>query len=325
MITTMPFGRTGHDSSRIIFGGAGLGVLDWGLDWAAETLDTITAAGVNHIDTAASYGDSELMLAPWLAATTNGTKNRDRVFLATKTGKRVGTDARAELEKSLERLGVDHVDLVQLHNLVEDEEWEAAHGTGGAVEAMVAARDEGLVRFIGVTGHGVRIPGMHVRSLGEFDFDSVLLPYNFTMMSNPVYRHDVDELLTICGERNVAVQTIKSIARRRWVGRHDTDVDEPRSWYQPLRDAGAIHRAMQYVLGNDQLFLNTSSDTRLMQEMLTAATELSAGGTIEAPTDDVMAADVENFNMTALFDGADLELIKPTDLASLPGAKDRNK
>jgi len=325
MITTKPFGRTGHDSSRVIFGGAGLGLLEWGFDWAAELLDTITAAGVNHIDTAASYGDSELLLAPWLTASTDGVTNRNRVFLATKTGERDGVKARAELEQSLERLGVDQVDLVQLHNLVEDDEWDVAHGTGGVVEAMIAARDEGLVRFIGVTGHGVRIPGMHVRSLGEFDYDSVLFPYNFTMMSNPVYRHDVDELLSICAERNVAAQTIKSIARRRWVGRHDTDVDEPRSWYQPLRDAGAIHRAMQYVLGNDQIFLNTSSDTRLMHEMLAAATELCAGDAIEAPSDDAMAADVETFNMKALFDGAELELIKATDRASLPGAQGRNE
>ena len=124
--------------------------------------------GVNHLDTAASYGDSELRLAPWLAT------HRDDFFLATKTGDRDGDGARASLERSLTRMGVDHVDLVQLHNLVEPDEWEQAHGPGGAVEALARARDEGLTRFIGVTGHGLRIAGMHLRSLERFDFDSVL-------------------------------------------------------------------------------------------------------------------------------------------------------
>ncbi|MGI9606638.1 MAG: aldo/keto reductase [Acidimicrobiales bacterium] len=309
MLTTAPFGRTGHNSSRVIFGAAGLWDLTWGQEWASALLDMVLEAGVNHIDTAASYGDSELLLAPWLATVVDGTSNRDRVFLATKTGERAGGAARAELELSLERLRVDSVDLIQLHNLVEDDEWDEVHAAGGALEAMIAARDEGLVRHIGVTGHGTRIAGMHLRSLEAFHYDSILLPFNRPLMRDPAYRTDVEELLSICSKRSVAVQTIKSIARRRWPSPADSDVDERRSWYQPLRDSAAIERAMQYVLSDEQLFLNTSSDARLMNEMLRAAAALLDGTPVSRPDDALLAADAEAFGMTALFDGGALERI----------------
>src|ERR1700685_909964 len=168
-----PFGRTGHESSRVIFGAAALGSMRQ--ESADQSLATLLEFGVNHIDTAASYGDSELRVGPWMA------EHRDRFFLATKTGDRTGPAARASLERSLERLGVDQVDLIQLHNLVEEDDWATAHAKGGAVEALAQARDEALVRFIGVTGHGLRTAGMHLRSLEQFDFDSVLFPYNFSL------------------------------------------------------------------------------------------------------------------------------------------------
>ena len=309
MISQKPFGSTGHRSSRVIFGAAAFFKEGWGQEWAEAVLDSVFAAGVNHLDTAASYGDSELMMAPWLARSAGGQTNRNRVFLATKTDKRDGAQARADLELSLTRLGVDHVDLIQLHNLVEIDEWERAHAKGGALEALRVAQDEGLVNHIGVTGHGVRIAGMHIRSLREFDYASVLLPYNMTMLDNPTYRHDVDELLSLCGEKGVAVQTIKSIARRRWPTTESHDVDEQRSWYQPLRDPDAIRRAMQFVLANDQFFLNTSSDARLMHEMLSAANALFSDGPIDAPSEDDLRADIASFDMTALFDGGELERI----------------
>src|SRR3954469_23173001 len=208
MIERAAFGRTGHESTRVLFGAAALGNMRQ--DRADATLALAREHGVNHIDTAAAYGDSELRLAPFLA------EHRDEVFLATKTGDRTGDGARASLERSLERMGVDHVDLIQLHNLVEEDEWAIAHGAGGAVESLVQARDEGLVRFIGVTGHGVRIPGMHLRSLERFDFDSVLFPYNYALLSRPDYRADVEALLELCAARLVAAQTIKAVARRRW-------------------------------------------------------------------------------------------------------------
>lgn len=292
MTDRAPFGRTGHESSRVIFGAAALGSMRQ--DRADQVLATLLEFGVNHIDTAASYGESELRIAPWMAA------HREQFFLATKTGERSGDGARASLERSLTRLGVDSVDLIQLHNLVEPDEWEAAHGRGGAVEALSRARDEGLARFIGVTGHGLRIAGMHLRSLERFDFDSVLLPYNYTVMSDDRYRADVEALLGVCERRGVAVQTIKSVARRRW-----PDGAKPQfSWYEPLANGDALVRAVRYVLGRPGLFLNSSSDVRLLRPTLEAA---SAGG--QVPADGEMAADVERQEIEPLFDGAALERI----------------
>lgn len=289
LIEHVPFGRTGHASSRVIFGAAALGRMRQ--ERADELLPVLLEFGVNHLDTAAAYGDSELRLAPWLRT------HRDDFFVATKTGDRDGGAARASLERSLERLGVDHVDLVQLHNLVEDDEWQVAHGPGGAVEALVRARDEGLTRFIGVTGHGLRIAGMHRRSLERFDFDSVLLPYSYVLLRDPSYRADVEALLAECAARAVAVQTIKAVARRRW--RSD---DQPRySWYEPVTDADALARAVQWVLGDPQVFLNTSSDAHLLRPTLEAA----AASVAARPTDAEMEADVTSLSMHPLFDGTD--------------------
>jgi aryl-alcohol dehydrogenase-like predicted oxidoreductase len=293
MLPTKQFGRTGHESSRVIFGAAAFGGM--GQDRADAIMELLDSHGVNHIDTARGYGDSELRLAPWLA------NNRHKVFLATKTGERTGPAARAELEESLTRMGVDHVDLIQLHNLVEPDEWETAFAPNGAVAALDAARSEGLCRFIGVTGHGVRIPAMHHRSVRAFDFDSVLLPYNFTMLERPDYRADVEALLELCSERDVAVQTIKSIARGRWSGSSEGKF----SWYEPLTDPDAIGRAVRYVLSNDQLFLNTTSDATLLPLVLAAA----EAGDLSAPSTHELRDDVDTFGITALFDGETLERI----------------
>jgi aryl-alcohol dehydrogenase-like predicted oxidoreductase len=292
MIDRAAFGRTGHESSRVIFGAACLWSMDQ--DRADRLLDVLRAHGVNHLDVAADYGDAELALAPWMA------RHRDDFFLATKTGQRTGDGARAGLERSLERLGVDHVDLIQFHNLVEEDEWEAVHAPGGGLDAMVQARDEGLVRFIGVTGHGTRIAGMHRRSLERFDYDSVLLPYNAALLRDDGYRADVEALLATCAERSVAVQTIKAVARRRW-----TDDDSPHfSWYEPLSDPDALGRAVRHVLAHPQLFLNSSSDARLLEPTLAAA---EAGG--PPPTEAELEADRLAQGIQPLFDGAELERI----------------
>jgi aryl-alcohol dehydrogenase-like predicted oxidoreductase len=279
----------------VIFGAAALSRMRQ--ERADELLPVLFEFGVNHIDTAASYGEAELRLAPWMA------QHRGRFFLATKTERRTGGAARANLERSLERLGVDHVDLIQLHNLVEDDEWEAAHAPGGAVEALIRARDEGLARHVGVTGHGLRIAAMHLRSLERADLDSVLLPYSFVLLGNADYRADVERLLELCDERNVAVQTIKAIARRRWA---DGDTERRRSWYEPCEDEAALGRAVRYVLSNRQLFLNTSSDARLLRPILEAAADLSAAG---APSTEELEADVARLGMKPLFDGGALERI----------------
>ena len=291
MIDTHPFGRTGHASSRVIFGAAALGSM--GQEKADAILALLLQHGVNHLDTAASYGDSELRLAPWLV------QHRNDFFLATKTGERTGEAARAELERSLTRLGVDHVDLIQLHNLVEPDEWDVAHGPGGAVEALAKARDEGLVRHIGVTGHGLRIAGMHLRSLERFPFDSVLLPFSYVLLQDAEYRADVEALTALCADRQVAVQTIKAIARRRW----DDGTAGHFSWYEPLTDDAAITRAVHYVLGHEKVFLNTTSDARLLPTVLAAAEAI-------APVDEAqLDADLTEFGVTPLFDRKELERI----------------
>ena len=293
MLPRQAFGRTGHDSTRVIFGAAALGSM--GQERADAVLAEVHAAGINHLDTAAGYGDSELRLAPYLA------DHRDEVFLATKTGERTGDAARAELERSLQRLGVEHVDLIQLHNLVEPEEVAVAQSPGGALEALVAARDEGLVRFIGVTGHGLRIADAHLQSLERFDYDSVLLPYNFRIGQDAGYRDAFERLAEVCAERDVAMQTIKSVARRRW----PEDSTGPHyAWYEPLSPGPALERAVAYVLGRPGLFLNTSSDARLLGAVVAAAQR-----PLTVPSDEAMAEDVQAHDMTPLFDGAELERI----------------
>jgi aryl-alcohol dehydrogenase-like predicted oxidoreductase len=293
MITRQPFGRTGHDSSRVIFGAAALGSMRQ--ERADQVLALVRELDINHIDTAASYGESELRLRPFLA------DHRREVFLATKTGERTGDGARRELERSLERLGVDQVDLIQMHNLVEPDQWELAHAPGGAVEALRRAQDEGLTRFVGVTGHGLRIATMHLRSLERADLDSVLLPYSYVLMRDPAYRSDVEALLEVCAERQVAVQTIKAVARRRW----PDDAAGPRfAWYQPLPPGDALARAVAYVLARPGLFLNTSSDATLL-----GPTAEAAAAAAEVPGEADLSADLSAHGMAPLFDGRELERI----------------
>ena len=292
MLPFAEFGRTGHRSSRVIFGAAALGGMSESR--AIKTLDLVASHGVNHIDTAAMYGSSEDHLKPWLA------DHRSEVFLATKTQERVGSVARAELERSLERMGVDHIDLIQMHNLVEPDEWATAFNKGGAVEALNQARAEGLVSFIGVTGHGLRIPSMHLRSLAEFDFDAVLFPFNHSLLSIDQYRDDVMTLREMCQVRNIATQTIKAVARRRW----DDGTEGHRSWYEPLTDTDAIQRAVRYVLSQPDLFLNTTSDATLLPLILEAAQ-----GNLTRPLDEEMNRDIAEFGVAPLFDGAALDRI----------------
>jgi aryl-alcohol dehydrogenase-like predicted oxidoreductase len=276
VIAQAPFGKTGHESVRTIFGAAALGSVTQAE--ADRTLDLVARDGVNHIDTAASYGDSELRLAPWLAG------NRDTVFLATKTGERERAGAREEIHRSLERLGVDQVDLLQLHNLVDPIEWETALREGGALEAAVEARDEGLVRFIGVTGHGLTVPTMHRRSLERFAFDSVLLPYSYVQMRDQHYAREFEALAAVCAERGVAMQTIKAITLAPWDGREQTAA----TWYEPLTEQDDIDVAVHWVLGRTEVFLNTVGDIAILPKVLDAASRYASRPSDEA-TDDLIA------------------------------------
>lgn len=281
---TLPFGRTGHQSSRVIFGAAALGGIRQ--EKADQVLDLLLEFGVNHVDTASMYGDSELRIGPWMAS------HRKDFFLATKTIDRSYAGARDSIHRSLERLRVDHVDLIQLHSLVPEDEWRTAFAPTGALEAVVEAKEQGLARFVGVTGHGVDAARRHLQSLERYPFDSVLLPYNFSMMSQPGYAADFEALLAECSRRGVAVQTIKSVARRRW-----QEMPARRfSWYEPLRDPDAVRRAVHYVLARPGIFLNSSSDIALLRPILEAA-----NAAIEVPSAAEMTDDARNFEVEPLF------------------------
>jgi len=273
MIATLPFGRTGHESTRTIFGAAALARVTQ--DEADQTLDLLVRHGVNHIDVAASYGDAELRLAPWLKT------HRNRVFLATKTGERTYEAAKRQIRLSLERLGVGQIDLIQLHNLADPIEWDIALSPGGALDACVEARAEGLVRYIGVTGHGTQIAATHLRSLERFDFDSVLLPYNYVMMQDPHYAAMFERVAAACRKQNVAVQTIKSIARGPWWGRERTHA----TWYRPLEDQRDIDLAVHWVLSRPGIFLNTVGDVALLPKVLDAAGRFTSAPGAEAMRD----------------------------------------
>src|ERR1700680_1327152 len=231
------FGRSKHKSSRVVFGGASLSSVTQAV--ADKTLEVLLQYGINHIDVAASYGDAELRVKPWLA------REPGRFFVATKTDARSAKEAKEQLHRSLDRLGVDHVDLWQLHNLADPIEWDTALSPGGAIEAAVEAREQGLVKWIGVTGPCAQIAAQPPRPLARFDFDSVLLPYNFVTMQLPYYAENFEALARACAERNVAMQTIKSIAAKPWLGRERTRT----TWYEPLEAQADIDLAGWGVVG----------------------------------------------------------------------------
>jgi aryl-alcohol dehydrogenase-like predicted oxidoreductase len=284
MIERAPFGATGHDSTRVIFGAAALGGVTQ--EVADRALDTLLEHGINHIDVAASYGDAELRVAPWLR------RNPGAFFLATKTGERTYAGARDEIRRSLDRLGVDRIDSIQLHNLVDVIEWETALRSGGALDAAIEAREEGLVRFIGVTGHGLSVPEMHRRSLERFAFDSVLLPYNYVQMQDPRYADRFEAVAAVCAERNVALQTIKSLAYRLWEGRTPT----ASTWYEPLTEQADIDLAVHWVLGRPDAFLLTTGDVEILPRLVDAAERFQ-----QRPSDAEMAELASRRELTALF------------------------
>ncbi len=284
MFEKRPFGRTGHMSTVIIFGAAALGNVTQ--TEADETLDLLLQYGINHIDTAASYGNAEERIGPWMA------QYRKNFFLATKTGERSYAKAREEIHQSLTRLRVESFDLIQLHNLGHPDEWDDAMGENGALKAALEARKEGLVKFIGVTGHGLNIPAFHIRSLKFFDFDSVLLPYNFVMQQDRKYISDFEALTVLCAERQVAVQTIKSITCGPWGSKDRTS----NVWYEPLTKQADIDLAVQWVVGRSNIFLNSAGDVHLLPRILDAAYRFQS-----RPSDSEMRQLVEDRHMSSLF------------------------
>lgn len=285
-IPTLAFGRSGHMSTRTLFGAASLGSVSQAD--ADRTLEVLLQYGVNHIDVAASYGDAELRIAPWMA------QYRSHFYLATKTDARQAQPAMEELQRSLERMRVEYVDLWQLHNLADPIEWDIALSPGGVIEAAIEAKKQGLARAIGVTGHGLQIAATHRRSLERFDFDSVLLPYNYITLQNPYYAENFNALVETCQQRNVAVQTIKSIAYRNWMDRQHTHS----TWYAPLEEQQDIDRAVHWVLKRPGIFLNTVGDINLLPRVLDAASRFDEAN---APSDQDMDALVSRLHMEPLF------------------------
>jgi aryl-alcohol dehydrogenase-like predicted oxidoreductase len=284
MIQKQPFGGTGHRSTSIIFGGAAIGRVTQ--EVADDVLELLLRYGVNHIDTAASYGEAELRIGPWMEG------HRGDFFLATKTGQRTYGEAKAEIQRSLERLQVESVDLIQLHNLTRPDDWDVAMGDDGVLKAAVEAKETGLTRFIGVTGHGLMAAAMHIRSLERYPFDSILLPWNYILFKETRYNREFNALLEVCKDRNVAFQTIKSITRGPWAKKKRSR----NTWYEPLEAQGDIDRAVSWILGQGYMFLNSASDTELLPRVLDSASRFTG-----QPSDEEMEGMVEKSSMSRLF------------------------
>jgi len=284
MIDKIPFGKTGHQSSRTIFGAVSLGAASQ--YEADQALDLLWEFGVNHIDTAPSYEESELRLGPWMK------KYRDHFFLATKTDAKTYQDSKDQFYRSLDRLQVDSVDLIQFHNLTDAIYRESIFGPGGSLEFVIEAKEQGLTKNIGITGHGLDTPRFHLQTLKRFAFDSVLLPCNYLLMQNPVYATEFEKLLSYCGEHIIAVQTIKAIARGYWRNHRRSHY----TWYEPLTDEKAIETNVQWVLGIPNVFLNTVGDLQELPKVLKAASRFK-----QRPSEECMDNVINDMKMHTLF------------------------
>ena len=285
MISKTQFGRTGHQSTRIVFGGYALSNATEGE--ANKVLKVLLENGINHIDTAPMYGKSEERIGSWM------NKYRTKFFLATKTRSRSYKGAWKDLENSLEKLNVDYIDLWQMHGLTNPQGWEKAMGPEGTLEAFTEARDKGLVKYLGVTGHGSKVPAVHLQSLERFDFDSVLLPYNFLQMQNPRYEKNFNDLVMLCRERNIAIQTIKSVARRPWEGqqrKYNT------YFYEPLETQDSIDKAVHWALGLKDSFVITAGDMQILPKILNAAQKYKI-----QPTEEEMKTQIKEHDIKLIF------------------------
>ena len=284
-IEKRPFGKTGHDSSAVIFGAAALKNVDQ--KTADHTLELLFRYGVNHIDTAPRYGDAELRIGSWMD------HHRDDFFLATKIDKWDYAGAKTSLNQSLDRLRTDHIDLIQLHAFIYPDDCEQAFSDEGAIHALIEARKNGLVNHIGITGHGWTVAAMHRRNLERFPFDSVLLPWNWFAANHPYYRSDFDETLKYCRKHNIAVQTIKAIARGPWAA---GATEEQNTWYQPLTEEVPIKDAVNWVLGEPDIFLNSVGDVNILPMVLEAADNINT-----KPSDQVMRELAEDQGLVSIF------------------------
>jgi aryl-alcohol dehydrogenase-like predicted oxidoreductase len=252
-------GRTNHMSSVVIFGGAALG--NRTQEEANASLDMALQAGINHIDTAASYGKAETLIGPWLES------RRDQFFLGSKTGIRDREGAWRELNRSLELLHTDHLDVEQIHAVTEYEEMEQALGPGGALEALREGREKGMLRHIGITGHGLKAPSIFIKALERFDFDTVLFPINAKLYGDPDYRRDAENLLALCRDKDVGVKAIKSVAKGPWLEqehRYDT-------WYEPFDVQEKIENGVRFTLSQSGVTgIPAAGDVRILPMVIAA-------------------------------------------------------
>ena len=255
---TRRFGRTGHMSTVAIFGAAAFGQISQAE--ADKVMELVIEAGVKHIDVAPSYGQAEIRIGPWMP------RERGRFFLGCKTMERTKEAAWKELRESLKRLQTETFDLYQCHAITSMEELDAVTMKGGALEAFVEARREGLTQFIGITGHGVNTPQIFLEALRRFDFDSVLFPLNFVQMANPQYREPAEELIATCKAKDVGTMIIKSITKAPWGNREHTAT----TWYEPFDNIEEIQPAVNFALSYDVTGLCTAGDTRVLPIMLKA-------------------------------------------------------
>lgn len=263
---TRRLGRIGHMSSVLVYGGAAL--IDVPAEVADRSIELALEAGINHFDTAAGYGDSELHLGRWMD------RIRDRIFLATKTGDRTANGAYDSIRRSLERLRVDHVDLIQLHAVGDLDDLSRATSPGGAVEGAVRARDEGLVGAIGITGHGMGAPATHLEALRRFPFESVIAPFNFRLAQDERYRRDLEALTEKVRAQDVGLRIIKSIARNLW---KTSEGASYATWYEPMDAQREVTAAVAFVLARPEVAgVCTAGDVRLLPLFIQAERQMRA-------------------------------------------------
>ena len=257
------FGRTGHLSTVAIFGAAAL----WEIEQkdADKVMELVIEAGVNHIDVAPSYGQAEQRIGPWMP------RERERFFLGCKTMERTKQGAWEEMQRSLNLLQTERFDLYQLHAITNQEELDACTMAGGALEALVEARQQGLTSHIGITGHGVDAPRLFIEALSRFNFDSVLFPLNFVQMSNPAFRKDVEALIALCNEKDVGTMIIKTITKGPWGEKEKTAT----TWYEPFDQMEEIQSSVNFALSYEVTGLCTAGDTNVLSLVLKACQNYS--------------------------------------------------
>ena len=257
------FGRTGHMSTVAIFGAAAF----WEIEQkeADKVMEMVVEAGVNHIDVAPSYGQAELRVGPWMP------REREHFFLGCKTMERTKKGALNELRQSLQRLQTDHFDLYQLHAITNMEELDACTINGGALEALVEARQRGLTRHIGITGHGVDSPRIFIEALKRFEFDSILFPLNFIQMANPVFRKDAEALIALCKEKDVGTMVIKTITKGPWGEKEKTAT----TWYEPFDQMEKIQKGVNFALSYEVTGMCTAGDVNVLPIVLEACQKFS--------------------------------------------------